>query len=60
MKIILDIPDSVIPTEIRTLMDSGTSTEFEHRQIVEAFLKLALEFIDECHIGVDEYRLVMK
>ena len=50
MRIVLDVPDSIIPDEIKALLDSGTSTEKQHKQIIEAFFKLALDEIEICSV----------
>lgn len=60
MKIVIDIPDSIIPAEIKALINSGDITEEQQRDIVEALLRLTGDVFDECRIEATEYRLVLK
>lgn len=59
MKIIIDVPDSIIPNDIKELIKMGC-TDIQNRQIVYAFLKLAQEEFYRSTITVAEYRLVLK
>lgn len=60
MKIKIDIPDSIIPENIRDTIKGGDLTEEQHRQIVEVLLRMTCDRFDECEISVGEYRLVLK
>ncbi len=60
MKIILDIPDSVIPIEVRQHINQSKMREVETRAMMKALLELFLSEIDKCEIHQNQYRIVMK
>ncbi len=60
MKIILDIPDSILPDNVKIAINQGNLTEKQHRLILRTILFLFCDEFDDCKIGVDEYRLVLK
>jgi hypothetical protein len=51
MKILIDIPDGIIPPDILKAINEDECSEIQNRQIVLAFLKIAIAEIDECKIN---------
>lgn len=61
MKIIIDIPESIIPDEVRKVIAApGYKPKEFNQKLLKAFLKLAIEEIENCELGIDEYKLVLK
>jgi hypothetical protein len=55
VKIIIDIPDSIIPEEVRKVIDQPKDNLKEfNKKLCEAFLKFASEEIESCQIAEDE------
>jgi hypothetical protein len=59
MKIILDIPDSYLPTNLKKAVMEGTLTPTQERLMLKTLLQVALDEFEHCRIGVDEYKLVL-